>query len=98
MSNVRRLRDAPVFLDDLAARGLLTPEESARLARLQAENGETAVRALEKLGFIDARSLAIEVSRHFAIALVEEHEWPASLPLADRISPRFMRDHRILPL
>ena len=38
MSNVRRLRDAPVFLDDLAARGLLTPEESARLTRLQAEN------------------------------------------------------------
>src|SRR5438874_13021318 len=98
MSSVRRLRDAQTLLDDLAARGLISPEELSRLARLQGESGETAVRALEKLGFIDSRSLAIEVSRHFGIALVEDHEWPASLTLADRISPRFMRDHRILPL
>jgi general secretion pathway protein E len=98
MSSVKRLRETPSFLDGLLQRGLISREELARLVKSQAEGGETSVRILEKMGFIDSRTLAIEVSRHFAIPMLGDDEWPDSMPLADRISPRFMRDHRVLPL
>ena len=98
MSSVKRLRDAQTLLDGLRQRGLITPEELARLIKAQADGGETAVRVLERMGFVDPRVLATEVSRHFAIPLLQEAEWPDTVLLADRISPRFMRDHRVLPL
>jgi general secretion pathway protein E len=98
MSSVKRLRQAQSLLDVLLQRGLITPEELSRLNRAQAEGGDTAVRVLERMGFVDPRILATEISQHFGIPLLEDGEWPSTILLADRISPRFMRDHRVLPL
>jgi general secretion pathway protein E len=98
MATVKRLRDAQTLLEGLLQRGLISAEELARLVKIQSEGGETAVRALEKLGFVDPRTLALEISRHFGMPLLRDEEWPNSILLADRISPRFMRDHRVLPV
>jgi general secretion pathway protein E len=86
------------FLNHLEGRGLLTPEQSTRLAREMARGEDSAVRALARLGYVDQQSLAVELAGFYGIAPVEDHDWPDQLVLPDRISPRFMRENRIMPL
>ncbi len=86
------------FLSSLQKRGLITPEQSARLERATAQEGESLVRLINRLGYVDQQVLASELSRHFGIRPLEEGEWPNSSVLPDCISTRFMREHRVMPL
>jgi general secretion pathway protein E len=86
------------FLDSLRSRGLITPEQSARLERAAAQQGESPIRSLNRLGYVDQQVLASELSRHFGIRPLDDGEWPEAPVLPDCISPRFMREHRVLPL
>lgn len=86
------------FLDNLRDRGLITPDQLARLERSHAQDGESPIRSLNRLGYVDQQVLAVELSRHFAIRPLEESEWPEGPVLPDCISPRFMREHHVLPL
>jgi general secretion pathway protein E len=86
------------FLDSLRKRGLLTPEQSAKLEHAATQDGESPIRSINRLGYVEQQVLAVELSRHFGIKPLEETDWPETNVLPDCISPRFMREHRILPL
>ena len=86
------------FLDKLLARGLITPEQSGRIERAARQDGGSPVRAISRLGYVDQQVLAIELSRHFDMRLIDDREWPDGPVLPDCISPRFMREHRVLAL
>jgi general secretion pathway protein E len=87
-----------VFLDSLRQRGLITPEQSARLERSAVHDGESPIRSINRLGYVDQQVLASELSRHFGIRPLEEGDWPDVAVLPDCISTRFMREHLVLPL
>ncbi len=86
------------FLDSLKKRGLITPEQLARLQRATSQDSESPIRSLSRLGYVDQQVLAAELSRHFGIRPLEDGDWPDAPVLPDRISPRFMREHHVLPL
>ncbi|CAN5232335.1 ATPase, T2SS/T4P/T4SS family [soil metagenome] len=86
------------FQEVLVDRGLLQPEQAARVTSAQDESGESVVRLVEQLGFVEPATLATEVARHFGLSLLTDDEWPKSLILSDRLSPVFLRDHRLLPV
>jgi general secretion pathway protein E len=86
------------FLDSLRKRGLITPEQSARLERSAVHDGESPIRSINRLGYVDQQVLASELSRHFGVRPLEEGDWPDVAVLPDCISTRFMREHLVLPL
>lgn len=86
------------FLESLRGRGLITAEQSARLERTAAQKGESPIRSLNRLGYVEPQVLVAELSRHFRIRQLGEADWPETRVLPDCISPRFMREHRVLPL
>ena len=86
------------FLDSLFARGLIAQDQLARLERLQAESAETAIRLLLRTGFVDAQTLAAEIGNHFGFPLLDEAALPEKPVLGTDISPRFLRDHHVLPI
>ena len=86
------------FLDSLLDDGLIAQDQMARLSRLQAESGESAIRLMVRTGLVDAQNLAAEISRHYGIPLLDDEDWPTSLILRNVISPRFMREHHMLPV
>ena len=86
------------FLESLRGRGLITAEQSARLERTAAQKGESPIRSLNRLGYVEPQVLVAELSRHFRIRQLGESDWPETRVLPDCISPRFMREHRVLPL
>ncbi len=86
------------FLDSLRKRGLITPEQSAKLEQTALQGGESPIRSINRLGYVEQQVLAVELSRHFGIKPLEESDWPETSVLPDCISPRFMREHRVLPL
>ncbi len=86
------------FLESLTDRGLITPQQLARLVKSAADDGETAVKAISRLGYLDQQVLVSELSRHFRIPVLDDKEWPKAQVLPERISARFMREHRVLAL
>ena len=86
------------FLESLSKRGLITPQQLLRLVKSAAEDGDTPVRAISRLGYLDQQVLVNELSRHFRIPMLDEKDWPKAQVLPDRISARFMREHHVLPL
>jgi general secretion pathway protein E len=86
------------FLNHLRERGLLTPEQSDRLARGQLQSGDSLVASINRLGIIDQQALAAELARFFNLTPVVDTDWPDAMVLPERISPRFMRENHVLPL
>jgi general secretion pathway protein E len=86
------------FLEHLSNRGLLSPEQSARLAHNHQQGNDGLVRSINRLGVIDQQALTAELAQFYNITPVTESDWPESLVMPDRISPRFMRENRVLPL
>lgn len=86
------------FVSILHDRGLITAEQFSRLGRIAAQDGGSPVRLLNRMGYVDQQTLALELSRHFAVPVVDDGEWPDAFILPDCVSPRFMREHEILPL
>jgi general secretion pathway protein E len=86
------------FLDHLSNRGLLTPEQAVRLAHIHKKDSDSLVRSINRLGIIDQQALTAELAQFYNITPVVESDWPESLVLPDRVSPRFMRENHVLPL
>jgi general secretion pathway protein E len=86
------------FIEHLRGRGLVTEDQSVRIAREVSLGSESVVHAIVRLGFIDQQALAAELSDCFGIAQIADTDWPHDAVLPDRISPRFMRENLVLPL
>ncbi len=82
----------------LLAQRRLSPEALERARRLQAETGERLDTILTRLGILSEAALAEALAEGLDLPLLAAAALPRAPVLADRLSVRFLRHHRILPV
>ncbi len=94
--------ESRAFMESLGelfvARGKLTPPALTRALHVQAESGESFCAILTSLGFVGERDLAEALVERLGLPFVEPHEFPDNPLLEDRVSSRFLKQARVLPL
>jgi general secretion pathway protein E len=94
-----RAASAPAALADiLIGQRRLSPEAMERARRLQAESGEKLDTVLTRLGILSEAALAEALAEALHLPLLAAASLPKAPILADRLSPRFLRHHRVLPV
>lgn len=86
------------FIDSLSRQGLISAEQLRKVLARKPSSDITPVQQIIRSGMVDQQSLAVELSRHFALPAVASGEWPAKNILPDRISLRFIRENHVIPL
>jgi general secretion pathway protein E len=79
-------------------RGFLTSAELSKAQQVCTETGERLVTAVRRLGMMAGSDLARAVATYYALPTVGEHDWPKTTLLSDVLSPRYLREHKVLPL
>jgi len=87
-----------VLAAHLVDAGRLLPETLERTRRVGASTGESLAGLLLKLGLLAERDLAQALSEVHGCRVVPGEEFPDSPLEIEKLSPRFLRDHRVLPL
>jgi general secretion pathway protein E len=83
----------------LIERGLLVPEDLERALGIQRErSGEKIGRILVDLGFLAQRDLLQALSEQLGLPIASMDGPPAVTPETEKLSPRFLRQARALPL
>ncbi|MDZ4798849.1 MAG: type II secretion system ATPase GspE [Bryobacteraceae bacterium] len=82
----------------LILRGMLTAEDLDRALELQKERGEKIGRILVDAGFCAHRDVLNALSDQLGVRLVVIEGPPAVSPETEKLSPRFLRQSRCLPL
>jgi general secretion pathway protein E len=82
----------------LIQRGKLDPTGFERALRLQEETGERVHLLLTKLGQVSERDMADALSIQLKVPLAEPGDYPAAALLDDRLSVKFLKEFRVLPL
>jgi general secretion pathway protein E len=82
----------------LIQRGKLDPTGFERALRLQEETGERVHLLLTKLGQVSERDMADALSIQLKVPLAESGDYPAAALLDDRLSVKFLKEFRVLPL
>ncbi len=77
---------------------LATPEALARARLVQDETGDPLAAVLSRLGLVADRDLAAAIAASSGLALAEASSFPAAAIHGDRLSPRFLRDIRAVPI
>jgi general secretion pathway protein E len=93
--------DAPVrkrLGEILIERGKLDPTNLERALRLQAESGERLGSLLVTLGLCAQRDVAEALALQLALPLVDANGYPEFPILEERVSARFLREARALPV
>jgi general secretion pathway protein E len=80
------------------AEGLLAPETLARARLIRAETNERLDAIITRLGLVSDDALARSLSRATGAPIADADDYPAAPVAADKVSPRFLRQHRALPL
>lgn len=86
------------FSDFLVDRGLLENSAVERARRLSGEGADPLHVLLPKLGLVSERDLAEALAEHLALPFVGASEFPEVAILEDKLSPRFLRESRVLPM
>ena len=79
-------------------RGFLTSAELSKAQQVCTETGERLVTAVRRLGIMAGSDLARAVATYYALPTVGEQDWPKTTLLSDVLSPRYLREHKVLPL
>src|SRR5664279_6601198 len=82
----------------LMERGKLDAAGLERALRLQQESGEKLGALLVTLGVVAQRDVADARSAQLALPLVDAASYPEFPILEERVSTRFLRETRVLPL
>ena len=82
----------------LIERGKLDAATLERALRLQQESGEKLGALLVTLGVVAQRDVADALSAQLALPLVDAASYPEFPILEERVSTRFLRETRVLPL
>ena len=93
--------DAPVrkrIGEILIERGKLDPANLDRALRLQAESGERLGSLLVTLGLCAQRDVAEALALQLSLPLVDANGYPEFPILEERVSARFLREARALPV
>lgn len=87
-------------LDEILVEGgKLSAQDLQRARRVQETNGEGLASILCKLGMVSEKDMAEALSRRHELSLVEAGDYPEVPLLEDEgISPRFIKDARVMPL
>jgi general secretion pathway protein E len=89
---------APRLIAFLQEGGKLSNTDLARARRLAEESGDEILRMLVRLGLVSERDMALAFSRVMGIPLAEVSDFPDLAVATDRLSLRFLKDARVLPL
>ena len=79
-------------------RGFLTSAELSKAQQVCTETGERLVSAVRRLGMMAGSDLARAVATYYTLPTVGEQDWPKTTLLSDVLSPRYLREHKVLPL
>lgn len=79
-------------------RGLASAETLARAQLVQSESGEPLDVVLTRLGLVSERALASAIGEACGMRVAGPADFPTEPLAADRLSPRFLREVRALPL
>jgi general secretion pathway protein E len=79
------------------AEGLVPADALARARSIRSETGERLSTVLARLGLVSDDLLAERVSRATGLTVAAPEDYPAS-PVDERLSPRFLHEHRALVL
>src|ERR1051325_3849871 len=82
----------------LIERGQLQPDELDKALAFQRERPEKLGRILVELGFLSSRDVLAALSEQLQVPIVTSREFPVVAPEVEGISPRFLRQFRLLPL
>ncbi len=86
-------------LDQLVLeRGLAPADTLARARLVQEETGEPLDTVLTRLGMVSEQALAAAIAEAAGLRIAIAADFPAEALAADRLSPRFLRDARAVPL
>ena len=82
----------------LIERGKLDATGFERALRLQDETGERVDLLLTKLGQVSERDMADALSTRLKLPLAEARDYPSVALLDDRLSVKFLKEYRMLPI
>jgi len=82
----------------LLASGQLSAAALERARQLARESGERLPVVLTRLGFLGERALAEALAAVLGLPLAREADFPEAPLMEARLSPRFLREARLLPL
>ncbi len=86
------------FGEALIAAGKLDKSGLERATRLANGRDESLANVLAKLGLVNERDLAAALAAHLNVPLVEPVHIPDTLIEIGQLSPKFLKQRRILPL
>ena len=78
--------------------GVLTSADLSKAQKVCTETGERLVTAGRRLGIVAGSDLARAIATYYALPTVGEQDWPKTTILSDVLSPRYLREHKVLPL
>jgi general secretion pathway protein E len=78
--------------------GKLDPSALERALRLQQETGERVDRLLTKLGQVSDRDMAAALSEKLELPLATPGDYPVEPVLENKLSAKFLKEFRVLPL
>jgi general secretion pathway protein E len=91
--------DAIGSLDSLVlSRGLVSPDTIGRARLVREETGEALDAVLTRLGLVSESALAEAVAEATGLPLAGPEQFPEQPVCADEVTPRFLRDSRLLIL
>jgi len=82
----------------LIERRLIEPEDLEKALAIQRERGDKIGKILVDLGFVAMRDVLAALSEQLEVPLAAIDGPPPATPETERLSPRFMRQSRFLPL
>ncbi|MBK1702607.1 type II secretion system ATPase GspE [Thiococcus pfennigii] len=88
---------APIIAE-LQRRGKLSAADHHRAQRIASESGDGLLRMLVRLGLVSERDLAQAFVEVLRLPLAEQATFPREPVAEDRLSLRFLKDARVLPL
>ena len=92
------MTDEARFLSGLVDAGLLAASDVNRLARTQAETGETFCQLIPKLGLLEEKVLAEQAALFLKLRLFEKETLPSEPLLPERLSDSFLMAEGLLPV
>jgi general secretion pathway protein E len=82
----------------LIERRLIEPEDLEKALEIQRERGEKIGKILVDLGFVAMRDVLAALSEQLEVPLATLEGPPPATPETENLSPRFLRQNRVLPV